>query len=159
MGRRKKLPQLEKLEGNPGKRPIAEPAVAAGGEPFVPEHLPDDAQACIEVIRRSMPPKVYSTLDSFALAAFATAWAVHKRAAYKINNPDFAWTVVSARGGEHPSPWIRILNDQARVMAALGDRLGLDPKSRAGLTLPEEKPRSKFDGLIAQAGSSRSLNA
>ena len=45
------------------------------------------------------------------------------------------------------------------MMAALGDRLGLDPKARAALALPEDKPRSKFDGLIAPTGSSHSLNA
>jgi hypothetical protein len=32
-------------------------------------------------------------------------------------------------------------------LAALGDRLGLDPKSRAALKLPTQKARSKFDGL------------
>jgi hypothetical protein len=34
-------------------------------------------------------------------------------------------------------------------MAALGDRLGLDPKSRAALKLPDAKRRkSKFEGLM-----------
>ena len=34
-------------------------------------------------------------------------------------------------------------------MATLGDRLGLDPKSRAALKLPDAKQRkSKFDGLL-----------
>lgn len=113
----------------------------------------------MELIIESMPTKVYATLDSYILSAFATAWAVHKRAAHEISNPDFEWTVTSARGGEYPISWIRILNDQARVVASLGDRLGLDPKSRAALKLPDEKPRSKFDGLIGQQGSSPSSNA
>jgi hypothetical protein len=37
-----------------------------------------------------MPRQVYSPLDSFLLAAFATAWALHKRAAHEIANSDFA---------------------------------------------------------------------
>jgi hypothetical protein len=38
-------------------------------------------------------------------------------------------------------------------MASLGDRLGLDPKSRAALKLPNARQqRSKFEGLIGQAG-------
>jgi hypothetical protein len=44
------------------------------------------------------------------------------------------------------------------MLASLGDRLGLDPKSRAGLKLPGAKQRkSKFAGLLGP-GSSRSLN-
>jgi phage terminase small subunit len=55
----------------------------------------------------------------------------------------------SKRGGPQASPWIRILNQQAGILAALGDRLGLDPKSRAALKLPVSKQRKgKFAGLI-----------
>jgi P27 family predicted phage terminase small subunit len=158
-GPRKKLPQLSKLEGNPGKRPIEEYGIEAQGEPFVPEHLSDDAQGVIEVIRQSMPPKVYSALDTFLLAAFAHAWSVHKVAVLEMNRPDFSWLVPTARGVQ-ANPWIRIVNSQAQLMASLGDRLGLDPKSRAALKLPAAKQQgSKFDGLFGQTGSSRSLNA
>jgi phage terminase small subunit len=56
-------------------------------------------------------------------------------------------------GVQTPSPWIKILNAQAAIMASLGDRLGLDPKSRAALKLPNARQqRSKFEGLIGQAG-------
>lgn len=159
MGRRKNLPQVARLEGNPGKRPVIDDFVEAFGEPFVPEHLCDDAQGCLEVIKRSMPPKVYSALDSFLLAAFAKAWAVHKEAAHKIAAPDFEWIVTSQRGQLQPNPWLRVLDKQALIMASLGDRLGLNPKARAGIKLPAEQPRNKFEGLLGQSGSSRSLNA
>ncbi|APG93317.1 hypothetical protein SAMCFNEI73_pB0117 (plasmid) [Sinorhizobium americanum] len=33
-------------------------------------------------------------------------------------------------------------------MMLMGDRLGLDPESRAAVSSPEEKPKSKFSGLI-----------
>lgn len=158
-GPRKKLPALTKLEGNPGKRAIEEFGIEAQGEPFIPDHLSDDAQGCIEVIRRSMPAKVYSALDSFLLAAFGTAWAIHKQAAHEINSPDFEWTVVNSAGSLAPNPWLKILNGQAQLIASLGDRLGLDPKSRAALKLPGAKQqRSKFDGLIGRSASSPSLN-
>jgi phage terminase small subunit len=159
-GPRKKLAALSRLDGNPGKRPVEEFGIEAQGEPFVPEHLDDDAQGCIEVIKRSMPPRVYSALDSFILAAFATAWSLHKRAVGEINKPGFVWIVKSARGGDQPNGWLRVLNSQAQLMASLGDRLGLDPKARAALKLPDAKQqRSKFAGLIGQNGSSRSLSA
>jgi phage terminase small subunit len=160
-GPRKKLPELEKLDGNPSKRVIEESGIEALGEPFIPEHLSDDARGCIEVIKASMPSTVYSALDSFILSAFATAWALHKLAAHTINDPKFEHVItVGDNGAEAQSPWLAILNKQAALMASLGDRLGLDPKSRAALKLPGAKQRkSKFAGLIGQTGSSRLLSS
>ena len=152
MGRRgpkKKLAQIERMEGNSGKRPIQDFGIEALGEPFIPEHLSDDARGCINLIKQSMPPAVYTALDSFMLSAFATAWSIHKRAAHEINGPDFKFIVNSKRGSPQESAWIKIITKQAAVMASLGDRLGLDPKSRAALKLPEANERkSKFAGLI-----------
>jgi P27 family predicted phage terminase small subunit len=145
------------LEGNPSRRSIEETGVDALGAPFVPEHLSDDARGCIDIIRQSMPTSVYSALDSFLLAAFATAWAIHKRAAHEVSTPGFQWMTASKRGGPQASPWIRIANQQAGILAALGDRLGLDPKSRAALKLPAAKQqKSKFAGLIGAAAPASS---
>lgn len=154
MGRRKKLAVIEAIEGNPGKRAIEASGIEALGEPFIAEHLMDDARGCIEVIKQSMPAKIYSALDSFHLAAFAMAWAIHKKAALEISNPEFAWIVTNSAGSATQSPWIKMLNGQAQIMASLGDRLGLDPKSRAALKLPAaNQQKSKFAGLIGQSGS------
>jgi phage terminase small subunit len=159
-GPKPKLAALDKLDGNPGKRVIDESGIEALGEPFIPEHLSDDARGCIEVIKASMPSTVYSALDSFLLSAFGTAWALHKLAAHKINDPNFEHVItVGENGAEAQSPWLAILNKQAALMASLGDRLGLDPKSRAALKLPGAKQRkSKFAGLLGQTGSSPSLS-
>ncbi len=152
MGRRKKLSAIDALEGNPGKRAIEASGIEALGEPFVAEHLMDDARGCIECVKASMPPKIYSALDSFLLAAFGMAWALHKRAAHEINSPAFEWVVLNSAGSQTPSPWIKILNSQAEKMASLGDRLGLDPKSRAALKLPgARQQKSKFEGLLGSA--------
>lgn len=159
-GPKPKLLALDRLEGNPSKRVIEESGIEALGEPFIPEHLADDARGCIEVIKASMPTTVYSALDSFLLSAFATAWALHKLAAHKINDPDFRHVFEVGDGGaQMQSPWLAILNKQAALMATLGDRLGLDPKSRAALKLPGAKQRkSKFAGLLGQNGLSSSLS-
>ena len=151
MGRRKKLAEIDRLEGNPGRRLIEESGIEALGEPFIPEHLCDDARGCIETIKMSMPGSVYSALDSFILSAFATAWAIHKKAALAISDPNFQWTVHTKRGAPVESAWIKIATKQAAIMAALGDRLGLDPKSRAALKMPDAKQRkSKFAGCSWQ---------
>src|SRR6476646_5804908 len=118
----KKLAAIRRLEGNPGKRLIEEAGIEASGQPFVAEHLMDDARGCIEVIKASMPPSVYSALDSFHLAAFGMAWAIHKKAAHEISNPGFAWTVTNSQGSKTQSPWLKILNQQAALIATLGDR-------------------------------------
>lgn len=158
-GPRKKLPKLARLDGYPSKSspPLPDFGVEAVGDVFVPDHLHEDAQSCIEVIKSSMPPGVYAKIDSYLLAAFAAAWALHKQAAHAISSPDFEHVVVNKRtGSEQPNAWIKILNTQAEKLASLGDRLGLDPRARAGLKLPAEKPVSKFSGLIGQPGSSAS---
>ena|SRR5436190_1191168 len=148
-GPRPKLAAIDRLEGNPSKRIIEESGIEALGTPFIPEHLADDARGCIEVIKQSMPNKIYSALDSFLLSAFGTAWAIHKCAALKISDPDFKHVTTLPSGIEMQSPWLAIVNKQAALLASLGDRLGLDPKSRAALKLPAAKQhKSKFDGLL-----------
>jgi P27 family predicted phage terminase small subunit len=148
-GPRKKLAALDRLDGNPSRRIIEEVGVEALGEPFIPEHLSDDARGCIDLIKQSMPANIYSALDSFLLSAFATAWAIHKRATHEISGPGFKWIATSKRGAPQESAWIKIVTKQAAILAGLGDRLGLDPKSRAALKLPEANQRkSKFAGLI-----------
>jgi phage terminase small subunit len=98
-----------------------------------------------------MPNKVYSALDSFILSAFGTAWAIHKCGALKISDPEFKHVVTLLSGVEMQSPWLATLNKQAALLASLGDRLGLDPKSRAALKLPAAKQKkSKFAGLLGR---------
>ena len=147
-GPQKRHPKLVLLDGNPGRRPVTDSGIEANGTPFIPEHLCDDARGCMGVVMASMPPRFFTAADTFVLAAFAEAWVLHKRAAHEIASPDFKWIVKSARGAGRPNPWLRIANQQAALMAMLGDRLRLNPKARAGLHVPQEKPRSKFDGLL-----------
>ena len=58
MGRRKKLAEIDRLEGNPGRRLIEETGIEALGSPIIPEHLSDDARGCIDIIKQSMPSSV-----------------------------------------------------------------------------------------------------
>ena len=74
-GPRKKIAKLEIMEGKPGKRAVVDLGVEGLGEVFIPEHLPDDAAGCIQVIKDSMPGGVYAKLDSFIMAAFSVSRA------------------------------------------------------------------------------------
>ena len=148
-GRKRKLQALDWLDGHPShSRPFIEDmGIESLGEPFIPEHLIDDARGCVEVIKKSMPPKVYSALDSFLLAAFGTQWAIHKMAAEKIAAPDFE--AVGKRGAINR--WLTVLDKATGQMLALSDRLGLDPRSRQNLKLPRARQqRSKFADLAAE---------
>ena len=150
-GPRKKLAVLERLEGNPSKRLIQEAGIEGIGDPFICDHLMPDAASCVMAVISSMPPGVYRKMDSFLLADYGMAWATHKRAAEEIAKTDFAWTETNDKGNSQPSPWLKILNTSAAALANLGGRLGLDPVARQGLRLPEQRPESKFHGLIGPA--------
>jgi phage terminase small subunit len=153
----KKSDYIKALEGNPSHHAIEAMGIDALGEPFIPEHLMDDARGCVEMIKRSMPRRVYSALDTFLLAAYGMAWAMHKLAATHISNPDFK--LVGEKKVGQLSRWLSVLDKQAMMMANLGDRLGLDPRARTSLKLPNARQqKSKFDGLIAQRTSSNSSN-
>jgi len=148
-GPRQKLAVIEALEGNPGKRVIEESGIEALGEPFVAEHLCDDARGCIEVIKQSMPSNVYSALDSFLLSAFAMAWVTYKRATHEINAPPaFNGRPQASAAVRRRVPGSGLQTNRRGSWRRSANRLGLDPKSRAALKLPAAKQRkSKFDGL------------
>jgi phage terminase small subunit len=157
-GPKPKLPQIDRLDGIPNKAKPRAPEIGEfltpKGQPFCPPHLEESAQACMEVVMASMPDGVYSIADTYTLAAFATAWAKHSEAAHKLQDPVEGGAVIIINGEPKISPWLRVLDKQAALMATLGDRLGLNPKARVGIQLPRERQASKFDGLRGQIGSS-----
>lgn len=160
MARPRKSPQERALDGNPGRRPIPIEVFVPEGAPFVPEHLSDDAAACAEQIIRAYPAKRLGAIDSYVLSVFAVAWAWHKAATHAMAAPDFQPVVPGSTGNLTPNPWFKILNEQARIMLAYAGKLYLTPADRAALKgADEDKPKSKFEGLIGQNASSPSSSA
>lgn len=159
MGRPRKSPDDRRLEGNRSKSPIPVDIFVPEGAPFVPEHLSDDAQACIEHIVRCFKTKRLSGPDTYALSAFAVAWAWHKAATHEMNAPGFEPVIKNVQGNLVPNPWFTVLNTQAKVMLAYATKLYLTPVDRAGLaTSLTEKPKSKFDGLLGEQTESSPLS-
>jgi phage terminase small subunit len=165
-GRHKQPIQVHALAGFPDKRSRSDQVRALSmmlpslGEVFIPEHLHEDAQGCLQVIKDSMPVGIYSKLDTFMLAAFACAWAAHKRAAHEMNNPNFQWVVninaINTNSGR-VSPWVKLMFEAGKQMATLGDRLGLNPGVRQGLRLPTTlENRDPYEDLIELNASSSS---
>lgn len=148
-GPRPETPEIQALKGNPGKRKKRAPSIKPSGDVYIPNYLEGDARECFEMIVGAMPPGTYAATDTGGVAIYAVAWADHKRAteALKTEPP----LVPGAKGGLVKNPWFGIRSDAARIMMAMGDRLGLDPKARAAISKPEEKSASKFSGLIGQS--------
>ena len=164
---RKKHPKLEILDGKPGKRAVPDigdflPSI---GEAFIPAHLSEEAAACAEHVKASMPDGVYSQGDSYTIAAFAMACAVHQKAAHFLSNPNVE-LVIDDAGENHDGErqptlnlWLKVLNDQAKIIALLGDRLGLNPRARMAVKLPDQnRAPSSFETLLGRRMSSHSLS-
>ena len=150
-GRKPTPTALKLVKGNPGKRAKRAPSVKPQGDLVIPNYLEGDALECFQLIAGAMPPSTYSVTDTGGLAVYAVAWADHKRATSAlITEPAI---VAGSTGNMQPNPWFKIKNEAARIMMSMGDRLGLDPKARAGLCPAENKPKSKFAGLIGQSGA------
>ncbi|RUM99022.1 phage terminase small subunit P27 family [Pseudaminobacter arsenicus] len=148
-GPRPETPEMQALKGNPGKRKKRPPSVKPDGDVYIPNYLDEDARQCFEMIVASMPPGTYAATDTGGIAVYAAAWSDHKRATEALKTEPAL--VPGSTGNLTVNPWFKIKNDAARIMMSMGDRLGMDPKARAALALPEEKPKSKFSGLIGQS--------
>ena len=150
-GRPRKSAREKLIEGSHAK--ISVEIFKPVGMPFVPEHLSEDAQACAEHIIKNFSAKNISSLDSYVLSVFATAWAWHKHAAHVMSDPGFEPVVTQTdKNGitrNLPSPWFKILNEQARLMNTIAPKLFLTPSDRTALVRAGDEP-SKFDGLIGR---------
>ncbi|MDX0210959.1 phage terminase small subunit P27 family [Sinorhizobium meliloti] len=148
-GPRPETPEIQALKGNPGKRKKRAPSIKPAGETVIPNYLQGDALACFKMITAAMPPGYFASTDTGSIAVYAAAWADHKAAVSALAVEPAI--VDGSTGNKQPNPWFKIKNEAARIMMAMGDRLGLDPKSRAALSPPEEKRSSKFSGLIGRS--------
>jgi phage terminase small subunit len=132
---------------------------APRGVPFIPEHLNDDAQQCMRFIIANFGSKHLGGLDTYALSIFAGAWAWLKHADQVMSEPGFMPVIVSVDKNDQerhvPNPWFKIRNEQARVMLMAGAKLYLTPADRHLLdNAGQERPVSKFEGLIGRTKSS-----
>lgn len=159
-GRPKKPAILKHLEGP--KRGHGEPIDAIIeflGAPFTPEHLSDDARGCIEVIRQSVPPKVFSCLDSFLLASFGIAWAAHKEATIRLFGGTEEWIYETENGRKVKNPWFDLLVNTTHMMVSAGTALCITPATRSKLAAVLQGPQKPQDSLEILFGRSASSNS
>jgi len=155
-GRPRKPENEAKMDGLRRKKIALVEVFVPEGLPFIPEHVHDDAQLCAEqIIAGFQKVKHLSSLDSYLITVFASAWAWHKKAMEMMNAPDFDPVITSGRfDTQKANPWFEIAATQAKLMLAIAPKLFLSPADRMTLNIArgeDEKPPSKFDGLFGNA--------
>jgi len=127
----RKPTRVKELSGNPGKRTLNKVEPKPSGLPMPPSVMSNRAKTIWKRLILAMPPGVFASTDSFALAAYCEAVSTHQLATSKISGGDIE--VTGSTGQTKISPWFAVQSDAARLMATLGAKLGLDPVSRQHL--------------------------
>jgi len=158
-GRKKKPDEIKRLEGNPGKRPLNGSAPMPTGCAAKPPYVTGHAAAVWDQITSSMPPNLYTAVDSVVLAAFCVASGQYRTATETLAAEGL--TVVSAvSGDEKPHPALQAQTKALTAISLLGARLGLDPSSRASIVMPRAaKLANKFEGLLGVKSESKKAGA
>lgn len=145
-GRPRTPSKLKALAGNPGKRAIPKDEPLPTGAPVAPKVMTKRAAAIWKRLVGSMPIGVYAVADERLIAAYCEAAARHEEATTALMEVELVTT--GSTGQLVASPWLKIQNDQARLLTTIGARLGLDPAARQSLSTPKENQANEFDGLI-----------
>lgn len=136
-GRKPKPTALKKLHGNPGKRalPKNEP-VATGTLHDPPAHLTEDQREAWRYVMQWAPPGVLARIDKGILTAWVVAETIHAEATRR--QAATGGLVYKPKGSEIfvPSPYLAIINAQAKLMAKLASELGFSPASRPRIRAP-----------------------
>ena len=151
-GRPRKPNALKILEGNPGKRQLNEDAPSPVGGAEMPVYVKGYAVEIWNQVIGSMPPNLYSAVDSVGLASFCVAVSQYRRATEQLEIEGL--TIEDAEGNMKAHPALTAQTKALNVIAQIGSRLGLDPTSRSAMRMPRDpKAPSKFDGLMSGANS------
>lgn len=145
-GRPPTSPELKRLMGNPGKRPIPT-SVSPTGKLTPPSQMQPAARAAWRRIVGAMPDGTYAATDAMTLAVLCEAVADYWEAADAVaKNGRYA---PGATGQMTIAPWVKDKADAARLIYTYSQRLYLDPVARASLTtVPTKDEADPFEGLI-----------
>jgi phage terminase small subunit len=94
-----------------------------------PEHFTPEQRAAWEEILRHSPPGMLKRIDGYALEQFVVALCLHRQVTRMLN-------------GESPvTPWVTLINTQAKAMAKLTSELGFTPV-RGHASMAGPRPRA-----------------
>ena len=152
---RKPVPSaLRKLHGNPRKvaLPKSEPK-SDGDLAAPPEWLPEDCKAGWHYALQNSPPGLLKRVDRGALVAWVVAESLHREAtiaqskvALLVRVRTRATMKQDDGGVPAASPYINIINQQAKIMLKAASELGFTPVSRPRI---HSGPSLSPPGLVA----------
>jgi len=149
-GRKPKPTAQKRAAGNPGKRKLndAEPDYTALViAPPPPEWMSDYAQAMWHKLAPELvESKVLTRTDLHVLEGFCSAYSRWREAEEDVTRNGIT---IKTPMGRSKNPACTVANEAMRQMTSYGSSLGLDPASRARLTVPKSKAKGRFAGLLA----------
>lgn len=140
---------IKKKSGNPGKRPLNKAEPQPVGGPVRPTVMTTLARKVWTRLVGAMPREVYTGCDSAILAAYCEAVAAHQTATKLISGKGFEAIGTGSTGQQVIHPAYKLQADQARLIATLGQRLGLDPIARQNINAaPTTNDEDPFAALV-----------
>lgn len=138
MGRTKKPNNLKFLEGDRSRVGVQKNAVAPSGIPEPPKNI---HPAALEIWRRVVPALIEAgrveAVDADALAMYCDAERRQREVAAELE--ETGYTTCSGQGATVAHPLVTIHNRYAKLAMTLGDRFGLNTKSREAMAPPLPK--------------------
>ena len=147
-GPRPKPTYIKILQGNPGRRPLPEDEPEPDGNLVDPPATMRDARQlaiwrqCIE----NAPEGLLKKLDENVLMRFVAAQANWENA----NDQVVRMGLIANGPGDVPmqNPYLSVLNNQARIMRACSDEIGLSPAARTRVKVTcKKKTKNAFAKL------------
>jgi len=159
---------LATLHGNPSKTPprTAEPK-PAGVLDSAPAWLSDDQKAGWTYALRNAPPGMLRNLDRGILAVWVIAEDLHRQATHTQNQLPSLMIRVKTKstpegglGFMMASPYIGVINAQAKVMLKAASELGFSPVSRPRVFMaPATGEGADDNGATPGSEEKRTLDA
>ena len=150
MGNPRKPTKLKDLQGTsrPDRAPKNEPE--PGGHADPPDFLTKEARVEWDRLAPQLENIGLLTIaDQSVFAVYCQGWADYKKLTEQLNDMA-SWTWSSDKGYRQVVPEISMRKEAWTRLKEAGAKLGLDPSSRAGLSVePKEKPANKFSQLTA----------
>jgi P27 family predicted phage terminase small subunit len=140
-GRPPKSPELKRLLGNPGKRPIKE-SVTVRGVLTPPKQMRAEALAVWKSVVGALPERTYAATDANTLAVLCEAVADYWDAAKTII-AEGRYVKTPTTIVQHPA--VKDKNEQARLIYTYSQRLYLDPVARNSLTANDPSGSNGLD--------------
>ncbi len=134
---------LHEALGNPSNKKLNKSEPKPKGGPVANRNLSAASLKIWKRIVESMPEGVYTTCDEAILTSYVIAVHVMNKALGDWKAAGEPATIAGSTGQLVTHPLIKVLQEQGRLIATLGTRLGLDPVSRQAINT--DQPSSDGD--------------